>query len=133
MMEDPFAKSICVQFERMKSERSTYESAWRDIRQYVHPNTVDFNASQSPGDVRTERTYDSSAMQAKIDLAGEIVSDLFPSVERGFGIGVAGSVELNREPEVIEWTDYIAETIYSSWSDERSQLTGAMMRHGNVK
>ena len=125
MIDDPKCTKILQDFERLKSERSTYENAWRDIRQYVRPNTVDFNSSTSPGDIRTEKMYDGAAMQANVDLAGDIVSDLFNPVERTFGIGVAGGVEINRDPEVIEWCDYIADTIFSAYSDERSQLTGS--------
>lgn len=119
------AKRICKDFEQMRSDRATYESVWKDIRQYVRPNTVDFNARQSPGDIRTERMYDGAAMQANTDLAGDIFSDLFNPVERTFGIGTTGNVELNRDPEVIEWCDYVADSIFASYSDERSQLTSS--------
>ena len=125
MTNDPVAKAICIDFERMKGERSTYESAWKDIRQYVRPNTVDFNASASPGDIRTERMYDGAAMQANNDLAGEVWTELFSPVERTFGIAVAGDLEINRLPEVQEWTDYVAEVIGQAYSDERSQLTSS--------
>jgi hypothetical protein len=125
MTNDPSAKSVIMDFERMKSERSTYESAWRDIRQYVRPNTVDFNGSNSPGDVRTERMYDGAAMQANTDLAGEVWTELFSPVERTFGIAVAGDLEINRLPEVREWTDYVADMIAQSYADERSQLTSS--------
>ena len=125
MTNDPKAKQIIREYERMRGERSTYETTWRDIRQYVRPNVVDFNAKTSPGDIRTERMYDGSAMQANTDLAGDIWSELFSPVERTFGIGVAGDVELNRDPEVIEWAEYVADTIYASYGDERSQLTSS--------
>lgn len=125
MQEDLKAKAIIQEFEKRRGERATYESAWKDIRQFVRPNTVDFNATSSPGDVRTERMYDSTAMQANTDLANEVVADLFSPAERTFGIAVAGDVELNRDPEVIEWTDFVSEVIFAAYSDERSQLTSS--------
>ncbi len=126
IQEDPKAKQIIQEFEKRRGERATYESAWKDIRQFVRPNTVDFNATSSPGDVRTERMYDSTAMQANADLANEVVADLFSPAERTFGIAVAGDIELNRDPDVIEWTDYVSEVIFAAYSDERSQLTSSV-------
>lgn len=124
--ENNKAKAVIQEFEKRRGERATYESAWKDIRQFVRPNTVDFNATSSPGDVRTERMYDSTAMQANSDLANEVVADLFSPAERTFGIAVAGDVQLNRDPDVIEWTDYVSEVIFSAYSDERSQLTSSV-------
>ena len=124
-MNDLKAIRIVKDFERLKSERATYESAWRDIRDYVRPNVVDFNAHRSPGDIRTVQMLDSTAMQANTDLASEVFSNLFNPSERTFGIGVNGSAELNRDPEVIEWCDLIADELFFSFTDERSQHTSA--------
>ena len=126
IQENNKAKEIIQEFEKRRGERATYESAWKDIRTFVRPNSVDFNASSSPGDVRTERMYDSTAMQANLDLANEVVSDLFSPAERTFGIAVAGDIEINRDPDVIAWTDYVSEVIFSAYSDERSQLTSSV-------
>src|SRR4026209_2975612 len=100
MTEDPKAKSVVAEYERLKSDRSTYEVAWKDIRRLVRPNTVDFQSTRSPGDVRTDHMYDGTAMQANTDLANAVHSFLINPSERNFGLKAsAASRELNDDPD----------------------------------
>lgn len=126
MMDDPKAVSIIRETERMKSERYTYETAWRDIRNLVRPNTVDFHGSQSPGDVRTVRMYDGTAMQANNDLANAVHTFIVNPAERNFGIKVTGDRELNRDPAVIAWCDLVSDIIGSEYLDDRSKFTSSI-------
>lgn len=126
MTPDTKAISIIRETERMKTERTTYETAWRDIRWLVRPNTVDFNASQSPGDVRTDRIYDGTAMQANNDLANAVHTFIVNPSERNFGIKVMGDRELNRDPAVIRWCDEVSDIIGSEYLDDRTKFTASM-------
>ena len=123
---DPKAVSILRDFERMRSERTTYESAWQDIRRLVRPNTVDFQGSQSPGDVRTVRMYDGTAMQANNDLANAVHTFIVNPAERNFGIKVTGDRELNRDPAVIAWCDQVSDIIGSEYLDDRTRFTASI-------
>jgi len=125
MDQDPKAKQIITEFTRMQSERSTYETAWRDIRVYVRPNAVDFSGSQSPGDDRSTRMYDGTAMLANCDLAGELHADLFNPAQRSFGIEVEGPAELNRDGDVLAWCETVADAIFAEYSDDRSMFTAS--------
>ena len=127
MTEDPKAKSLIDDFERMKSARSTYETAWADIRQLVRPNTVDFHSAQNtPGDVRTERIYDGTALQANVDLANAVHSFLVNSSERNFGIKPAAvNGELAKDPDIIRWCDLVSEIIAAEYLDSRTMFTGS--------
>ncbi len=127
MTEDPKAISLIKDFERMKTARSTYETAWQDIRQLVRPNTVDFHsAQQSPGDVRTERIYDGTALQANVDLANAVHSFLVNPSKRNFGIKpAAADDELARDPDVVRWCDLVSEIIAAEYADSRTMFTGS--------
>ena len=125
MADDTRAKRVLEDCQCMQSKRSTYEAAWRDIRYYVRPNTVDFNGSQSPGDERTQRIYDGTAMQANCDLAGELHADLFNPSQRSFGIEADGPAALNRDPEVMAWTDMVADAIFAEYADDLSLHTAS--------
>lgn len=126
MTDDPKAIKVLRDHDRMVAERSTWDGAFRDIRALVRPNSVDFNSSRSPGDIRTINTLDSTAIQANTDLAGEIVSTLLPQSDRAWGISIFGDEAVSRNPDVIGWCDTVANIIHSSWGDERSQHTSSV-------
>jgi len=127
MTEDPKAKSLIQDFERMKTARSTYETAWADIRQLVRPNTVDFHsAQQSPGDVRTERIYDGTALQANVDLGNAVHTFIANPSERNFGIKPSIDGELAKDPDVIGWCDAVSDIIAAEYLDDRTMFTGSM-------
>lgn len=127
MADDPKAQEIIKEHDRLKGERYTYETAWRDIRQLVRPNCVDFQAKDSPGDVRTERIYDGTAMQSNIDLANAVHSFIANPSERNFGIKAgAKNRELNEDPEAVEWLDTVSDIIASEYKDDRTMFTSAL-------
>lgn len=127
MPDDPKAIKLLKDFERMRSDRTTYENAWRDIRQLVRPNTVDFYSSQNaPGDVRTERMYDGTAMQSNADLANAVHTFIANPSERNFGIKVTANRELNEDPEVVEWSDLVSDIIAAEYQDDRTMFTSSM-------
>lgn len=127
MTDDPKAVQVLVEYERLKSDRSSYEPAWRDIRTLVRPNTPDFYASQSPGDVRTERVYDGTALQSNIDLANAVHSFLVNPSERNFGIrATAESADLNDDPEALEWMDLVSDIIAEEYRDDRTMFASSL-------
>lgn len=126
MNEDPKVKTLMIDWEKLQRSRTNYESAWQDIRQLVRPNTVDFQAQTSPGDVRTERMYDGTAMQSNVDLANAVHSFLINPSERNFGIKVVSNAELNKNQDVIAWADEVSEIIASEYSDDRTKFHSSM-------
>lgn len=125
--EDPKAASVIREYDRLKGDRATYETAWRDIRQLVHPNTSDFQASDAPGDIRTERIWDGTAMQSNIDLANAVHSFLINSSERNFGIRASAvNAELNEDLEAVEWMDSVSDIIATEYNDDRSMFVPAL-------
>lgn len=110
----------------MRTDRTTYESAWKDIRQLVRPNTIDFQSQKTPGDVRTEQMYDGTAMQANQDLANAVHSFVFNPSERNFGIKVTADRELNEDPEVVEWCDLVSDIIAAEYADDRSKFHASL-------
>lgn len=123
-MNDP--KEIIREFVRMQQDRATYENAWRDIRILVRPNTVDFGQTDTPGEVRTERMYDGTALQANVDLAAALHSYMVNPAERFFGIEADAGREVNRQEDVLKWCEEVADTIFSEYSDDRSMFTSSV-------
>lgn len=126
MSEDPKAKAVLERYNAMKSERSTYENVWQDIRELIRPNTSDFQRRGSPGEVRTDRIYDGTAPQALEDLAGALHTYLTSPTERWFALELENEPELNREPEVVGWLEQVSDTIYKEYSKGNSGFNAAM-------
>ena len=128
MPDDPKALDLIKERDRLKSDRQTYETAWRDIRRLVRPNTVDFQAANNaPGDVRTEHMYDGTAMQSNTDLANAVHSFIANPSERNFGIKVtAAQRELNDDSEVREYLDLVSDILAAELSDDRTMFTSAL-------
>jgi hypothetical protein len=125
--KDPKAVELLKDFERMRVDRSPYESAWNDIRNLVRPNTVDFYSQQnSPGDVRTDRIYDGTAMQSNTDLGNAVHTFIANPSERNFGIKVTADRELNKDPDVLAWCDEVSDIIGSEYQDDRTKFTSSM-------
>jgi hypothetical protein len=123
---DPKAKKVCEQVAMLASERNHYEAAWKDIRTLVRPNTEDFQSRTTPGDERTQRTYDSTAILSNVDLANAVHTFLANPSERNFGIKVAVDREFNEDPEVIEWCDTVSDIIALEYADDRSNSHGSL-------
>jgi hypothetical protein len=119
---DDKAKDILQRFERLKSNRSTFESIWQDIRDLVRPHASDFNRKSTPGEVRSMDIYDGTACQAADELGGAITAHTTSATDRWFSFEIENSPELNREPEVIEWLESVADVIYSQYNSPRSKF-----------
>lgn len=121
-INDPAAKEIIRLHEQMKTDSANYRTIWDEIKYMVRPDTKDFLGTQTPGHVRNERMFDSTAAQAHSSLSGTLVSDLFNPTERSFGIGVENDAEINRRPDVIEWCDHVSDAIYHCYQNPSSLL-----------
>lgn len=127
MADESKAKSVIAEYERLKSERAPYETAWRDIRKLVRPNTSDFQSQGSPGDVRTVEMFDGTAMQSNIDLANAVHSFLANPSERNFGIKATAQTRgLNDDPEAVDWMDQVSDIIASEYQDDRTMYMASL-------
>lgn len=66
-------EKIVKRYNELKSERSTWDSHWREIADYVYPRRSDFDTKRSPGEKRMTKVFDSTAIQANELLASGLV------------------------------------------------------------
>lgn len=121
--EDPLAKSVLERWERMKTDRSTYERNWQDIRDLVRPSAADFNRQTTPGDSRSDSIYDGTAKQASEELAGAVHSHLTNPVDRWFGLAVEDMDAIADDPDALAWLELVADIIYQEYAHARSRFS----------
>ena len=74
MPDDDRAKKLIQRFDRLKSDRSVFESHWQEIRDYLLPLVQAFTGKESKGSKNRDKILDGS---------GEDASELFSSGMQG--------------------------------------------------
>ncbi len=113
--EDPKAKYVLTRYARMKTERSTYEANWQDIRDLVRPGTADFNRGTSPGQTRTDKIYDGTAPISLEQLAGGLHSYLTNPADPWCTLEDEDMESLRNEPEALRYLQYLTDLILTEY------------------
>lgn len=72
-------------YEQLKGERQTTDSFWQEVADYCFPYR-DFNTERSPGENRSKRLYDSTALHSGFMLASALHGHLTPMGSKWFSI-----------------------------------------------
>ena len=72
MAKTDLTKSLLSRFDRLKSQRQTWETHWQEVADYMMPRKADITKQRARGDKRTEMIFDSSPLQAVELLASSL-------------------------------------------------------------
>lgn len=123
---DPIAKNVLKRWGRMKAERCTYEHNWQDIRELVRPGAQDFTRSVTPGELRTDKSYDDTPSQALEELAGGLNSYLTNPADRWFGLEIDDMRAIEDDVDAQLWLEDTADKIYAEYSHPKVRFSPAM-------
>ncbi|HYF36776.1 MAG TPA: portal protein, partial [Prosthecobacter sp.] len=124
--DDPIAKDVLARWGRMKTERSTYEHNWQDIRDLVRPSASDFTRGTAPGQTRTDNIYDGTARQALEDLAGGLHSYLTNPADRWFGLEIDDMADIADDHDALEWLEETSDAIYAEYAHPKVRFSPAI-------
>lgn len=65
-------KQVIEKFKNLKSERSTWETHWQELYDYMLPNKADVIVRSQPGEKKNTHLFDNTAMQSAQLLAGAL-------------------------------------------------------------
>lgn len=118
------ASDLVQRFEKLRSQRTTYETTWDEISEFVLPHRGDFRRVREPGHRRNRRLYDTTAVQANEFLASTLHGGLTNPSTKWFGLK-SSNAELNSIDLVQAWleagTDRIFDVLNSPESNFQSQ------------
>ena len=104
-------EKLLNRFRKLLETRRLWEPTWQEISDYVLPQRNDVIVRKSPGQRRTEKLFDSTAIFAAELLAAAIHGTLTSSYIRWFSLQLDDE-ELNEDQEIGEWLDACAQRMY---------------------
>lgn len=106
-------------FNRLKTARAVWQSHWQEVKELVRPNTADFNRMPVPGEKKTLKIFDATAVLDCEELASGLQSYLVSPSEQWFQLTLndpnAETIIAN-DLEVQQWLDTVSSLIYSQYS-----------------
>lgn len=115
------AELLIQSHERVKSARVFWEANWQDIRELCRPNGRDITKVTTPGRIKSENIFDSTAPDALEQLASGLQSYMMSPSERWFDLAVEGMEETN-DHEVLTWLEAVSDVIYNQYQRPDSKL-----------
>lgn len=112
---------LLLMFNRLKSDRSSWEDHWQRLAELMLPKRADFTGSRTPGERRTEEQYDGTPMQAARNLASAIDGMLKPKTTRWFRIQV-NDPDLQDDDEAKAWLQEVEDRMYSAIYNRKSRF-----------
>ncbi len=77
---------ILRRYETVKAHRAKWERLWQDSYDYALPQRSGFVCAQEPGEARTDKLYDATALDAADQLAASLLGNLTPQWSQWFGL-----------------------------------------------
>jgi hypothetical protein len=101
-MKDEKAHKLIKYYEKLKGDRSTWESHWREIAEFVVPNKDAINGSKTAGEKKFGDLFDGTAVHSNELLASALHGMLTNPTTPWFGL-TTGVPTLDRDDEVRKW------------------------------
>lgn len=78
-------EGLIARYERAKSRRQNWESLWQDCYDFTLPQRAGFTRMSVPGERKTDRIFDGTALDAVDQLAASLLGNLTPPWTQWFG------------------------------------------------
>lgn len=76
---------LIARYEKLKSDRATWDSWWQDLADFVSPRKAEITTKEKyPSDAKERRLYDATAVQANMTLGQGQLAYITPMEERWF-------------------------------------------------
>jgi len=105
------AKAYCEKFEKMRTERSQWETHWQECYDYIVPRKGDVTSERSPGEKRGNELFDTTAVMSCQLLSGALHGMLTNPATRFFEL-VMGDPALDKDEEVKAWLQDVGQRMF---------------------
>lgn len=132
-MADTRADEVLRGYDRLKGRRGTWESHWQEAAELCWPHMAVMTGWRSPGQKRSEKVFDSTAVRALPRFASFMDSMLTPATQKWHGLET-GIPELDDDIETQRWCDLLRDILfrarYSPTANFASQASECWMSLG---
>jgi hypothetical protein len=131
---DTRADEAIKRHDRLKSNRSIWESHWQELAERIWPDRALFlTNNQTPGEKRTEKMFDATAALALTRFSAAMESMLTPRTAKWHKLRV-GDEKLNESPVIQRYLDEVTNILfrvrYSAKANFASQANEGYMSIG---
>lgn len=112
---------IVENYQRLKADRSNYETTWQQIADYIRPTRADFVSMRSPGERRNQRIFDSTALMSADNFGAGIFGNMTSPANRWFDLRMEDD-DLNEGQAVKAWLYDCTTRILDSFGSQSTQF-----------
>jgi len=98
IIKQPDLQGLISRYESARRMHDEWKPLWQECYDYALPQRGDFMFETRPGDARTDKIYDATAMDSADQLAASLLGNLTPSWSQWFGL-IPGPDLSDREAE----------------------------------
>lgn len=104
-------EKIIRQYEELKGQRRNWDVLWQELADYIGPNKNNVIQVRLPGQKRTEKLFDSTAIHSNTLLSAAMQGNLTNSALRWFSLKMRDD-DLNDDSDVAVWLEVVAKRIF---------------------
>lgn len=119
------AQDIITDFERIKGNRSNWESHWDEIARYMSPLDEEFFVRRTPGEKRRTRIYDDTA-QISLDRFSAFMDSIHTPRDQKYQKIQADIPELNKIHSVKVFFDAVTDQVFKLRYNPRGNFASQM-------
>jgi hypothetical protein len=117
------ADSILERFAVCKTGRANFDSTWQDVAELMNPHGGDFNTKRSPGEKRSDKVFDQTAVQSLEKFTAAMEAFNTPRTQRWSHLR-ASDDDLNKVHAVREWFEEAESLLYKMRNNPRARFYG---------
>tara|TARA_R110002020_G_scaffold24190_7_gene79750 strand:+ start:289 stop:1941 length:1653 start_codon:yes stop_codon:yes gene_type:complete len=117
---DEMAVTLLKRLSTLETQRQTWEDLWQDIADYVVPRKADITVKRSPGDKRTDRLFDATAVHAAELLSASLHGMLTNASTPWFSLRYRDA-GLDAEDIAKEWLEGATDVMYQAFARSNFQ------------
>ncbi len=109
----------------LKSGRMNFDTIWQDVKDLTNPHGGDYVEKASPGERRTEKVYDQTAVVARERFTAIMEALLTPRNQEWHNLR-ASDEALNEDAEVRDWFEQASGMLFKLRSSPKARFYGQM-------
>ena len=113
MPADPMAVSLLKRWSTLEQQRTTWEDLWQDVADYCVPRKADISRKRSPGDQRTQRLFDGTAVHSAELLSASLHGMLTNAASNWFSLRYRDEL-LHDDDTAKEWLEEAERILYAA-------------------
>lgn len=119
-MQDKTAAMLVDRYQQLRTQRSTWESHWQEIADYMLPRKADITQQRTRGDKRTELIFDGTAIHALELLSASLHGMLTNAASPWFTLQFKNT-ELQEDDAAKEWLEGVTNDMYIAFARSNFQ------------